>query len=78
MTYVTARHICRDLRKGTQRMFATVLRYNNPRARIHVYTCANASESPDLFRADGERIEFSGATCGAAQIFSGAERVRRR
>jgi CRP/FNR family cyclic AMP-dependent transcriptional regulator len=38
MTYVTARHICRDLRKGTQRIFATVLRYNNRRARIHVYT----------------------------------------
>lgn len=58
-------------------MFATVLRYNSTRVRIHVYTRANASEGPDLFRADGERIEFSSATCGAAQLFGGGERVRR-
>src|SRR5208283_1048393 len=57
--------------KETQGMSASVLPYNSHRARIHVDTCANASESPDFFRVDGERVEFSGATCGAAQLFSG-------
>src|ERR1700687_5690223 len=69
---------CRKAQKRDAGMLPTVLRYNSPRARIHVYTCANASESPDLFWADGERIEFSGSTCGAAALFSGAELVRRR
>jgi len=78
MTYVTATPHLKRPQKRMPRMFATVLRYNKFRARIHLYTCANASESPDLFRADGERIEFSRATCSAAQLFGGAERVRRR